>query len=152
MNEDKHIYKSHNKTALLYHIVCPVRYRRKVITNEVSITLKNVCIEISKRYEIYFLEIGTDDDHVHFLVQSVPMVSPKRIVQTIKSITAREIFKNHPEVKEFLWGGKFWTSGYYINTVGLYAGEETIKNYVKNQGKDYNQTYSSQPTLFEGIV
>ena len=152
MNEDKHIYKSHNKTALLYHIVCPVRYRRKVITNEVSITLKNVCIEISKRYEIYFLEIGTDDDHVHFLVQSVPMVSPKRIVQTIKSITAREIFKNHPEVKEFLWGGKFWTSGYYINTVGLYAGEETIRNYIKNQGKDYNQTYSSQPTLFEGIV
>ncbi len=152
MNEDKHIYKAHNKTALLYHIVCPVRYRRKVITNEVSITLKNVCIEISKRYEIYFLEIGTDDDHVHFLVQSVPMMSPKRIVQTIKSITAREIFKNHPEVKEFLWGGKFWTSGYYINTVGLYAGEETIKNYVKNQGKDYNQTYSSQPTLFDGIV
>ena len=152
MNEDKHIYKAHNKTALLYHIVCPVRYRRKVITNEVSITLKNVCIEISKRYEIYFLEIGTDDDHVHFLVQSVPMMSPKRIVQTIKSITAREIFKNHPEVKKFLWGGKFWTSGYYINTVGLYAGEETIKNYVKNQGKDYNQTYSSQPTLFDGIV
>ena len=152
MNKDKHIYKCHNKTALLYHIVCPVRYRRKVITNEVLITLKNVCIEISKRYEIYFIEIGTDDDHVHFLVQSVPMISPKRIVQTIKSITAREIFKNHPEVKKFLWGGKFWTSGYYMNTVGLYAGEETIKNYVKNQGKDYKQTYSSQPTLFEGIT
>jgi len=152
MNEDKHIYKSHNKTALLYHIVCPVRYRRKAITNEVSITLKNICIEISKRYEIYFLEIGTDDDHVHFLVQSVPMMSPKRIVQIIKSITAREIFKNNPEVKKFLWGGKFWTSGYYVNTVGLYAGEETIRNYVKNQGKDYNQTYFSQPTLFEGIM
>ena len=152
MNEDKHIYKSHNKTALLYHIVCPVRYRQKTITSEVSMTLKNTCIEISKRYEIYFIEIGTDDDHVHFLVQSVPTISPKKIVQTIKSITAREIFKNHPEVKKFLWGGKFWTSGYYINTVGLYAGEETIKNYVKNQGKDYKQTYFSQPTLFEGIV
>jgi len=152
MNEDKHIYKSHNKTALLYHIVCPVRYRRKTITSEVSTTLKNTCIGISKRYEIYFIEIGTDDDYVHFLVQSVPTMSPQRIVQTIKSITAREIFKNHPEVKEFLWGGKFWTSGYYINTVGLYAGEETIKNYVKNQGKDYKQTHYSQPTLFEGIV
>jgi putative transposase len=152
MKEDKHIYKSHNKTVLLYHIVCPVKYRRKTITNEVSITLKNVCIEISKRYEIYFVEIGADDDHVHFLVQSVPMMSPKTIVQIIKSITAREIFKNHPEVKKFLWGGKFWTNGYYINTVGLYANEETIKNYVKNQGKDYNQTYHSQPTLFEGIM
>ncbi len=152
MKEDKHIYKSHNKTVLLYHIVYPVKYRRKTITNEVSITLKNVCIEISKRYEIYFVEIGTDDGYVHFLVQNVPIMSPKAIVQIIKSITAREIFKNHPEIKKLLWGGKFWTNGYYINTIGLYANEETIKNYVKNQGKDYNQTYSSQPTLFEGIM
>ncbi|MBU3969156.1 IS200/IS605 family transposase [Patescibacteria group bacterium] len=151
MKEDKHIYKSHNKTALLYHIVCPVKYRRKTITDEVATTIKNVCIEISKRYEIYFVEIGIDDNHVHFLVQSVPIISPKAIVQIIKSITAREIFKNHPEVKKFLWGGKFWTSGYYINTVGLYANEEVIKSYVKNQGKDYKQTYFSQPTLFDGI-
>lgn len=152
MKEDRHIYKNHNKTVLLYHIVCPVKYRRKTITDEVSITLKNACIEISKRYEIHFVEIGTDENHVHFLVQSVPTTSSKTIVQTIKSITAREIFKNHPEVKKFLWGGTFWTNGYYVNTVGLYANEETIKNYVKNQGKDYNQTYSSQLTLFDGIV
>ena len=152
MKEDKHIYKRHNKNVLLYHLVFPVKYRRKTITSEVAITLKNVCIEISKRYEIYFVEIGTDIDHVHFLVQSVPTVAPKSIVQTIKSITAREIFKYHPEVKKFLWGGKFWTNGYYINTVGLYANEETIKNYVKNQGKDYKQTYYSQPTLFDGLA
>ena len=152
MSKDKHIHKSHNKTVLLYHIVCPVRYRRKVITDEVSATLKNICVEISKRYEIYFVEIGTDDDHVHFLVQSVPIISPKRIVQTIKSIIAREIFKKHPEVKKLLWGGKFWTSGYYVSTVGLYAGEEVIKNYIKEQGKDYKQIHFSQPTLFDGIV
>jgi len=113
MKEDKHIYKYHNKTILLYHIVCPVQYRRKTITNEVSITLKNVCLEISKRYKIYFVEIGTDDDYVHFLVQSVPIISPKTIVQIKKSITAREIFKSHLEVKKFFWGGKFWTNGYY---------------------------------------
>ncbi len=98
------------------------------------------------------MEIGTDDDHVHFLVQSVPIISPKRIVQTIKSIIAREIFKKHPEVKKLLWGGKFWTSGYYVSTVGLYAGEEVIKNYIKEQGKDYKQIHFSQPTLFDGIV
>ena len=151
MSVNKHIYKQHNKTFLLYHIVCPVRYRRKAITESVSETLKNVCNEISKKYEMHFVEIGADEDHVHFLIQSVPTMSVKQIVQTVKSITAREIFRKHPEVKQFLWGGKLWTSGYYANTVGLYAGAETITNYIKNQGKDYKQIYSSQPTLFEGM-
>ena len=152
MNADRHIYKRHNKTAMLYHIVCPVKYRRKTISREVSETLKRTCIEISQRYEIHFIEIGIDEDHVHFLVQSVPTMLPKDIVQTTKSLTAREIFKKHPEVKTLLWGGKFWTSGYYMNTVGLYANETVIKEYVKNQGKNYEQIYRSQPTLFEGLA
>tara|TARA_B110000967_G_C18888365_1_gene565585 strand:- start:2902 stop:3243 length:342 start_codon:yes stop_codon:yes gene_type:complete len=82
------------------------------LSEEVSETLQEVCLEISQRYEIHFLEIGFDEDHVHFLIQSVPMLSPKKIVNTVKSLTAREIFRLHPEVKRFLWGGKFWTSGY----------------------------------------
>ena len=73
----------------MYHIVCPAKYRRAIFTQEVDDVLQNTCIEISKRYEIIFLEIGIDMDHVHFLVQSVPMYSPKKIVQIIKSITAR---------------------------------------------------------------
>ena len=77
---------------------------------------------------------------------------PSRIVQTIKSITAKEIFKRHPEVKTFLWGGHFWTSGFYVNTVGQYANEEVIKNYVKNQGKQYDQVYRGQLTLFSGLL
>ena len=152
MIKDKHIYKCHNKTAILYHIVCPAKYRHKVITKEVSETLKKVCSNISERYEIHFIEIGVDEDHVHFLVQSVPMMLPKNIVQTIKSITAREIFKKHPEIKKMLWGGNFWTSGYYMNTVGLYANEEVIRNYVKQQGKNYKQIHRTQPTLFDGLI
>jgi REP element-mobilizing transposase RayT len=146
----EHIHKSHNKSLLLYHLVCPIKYRRKVLTEEVSQTLKNICLEISSRYEIHFLEIGCDDNHVHFLIQSVPMMSPKKIVNTIKSLTSREIFRLHPEVKRFLWGGKFWTSGYYINTVGQYANEEVIKKYVQGQGnqKDYKKIHSSQLRLF----
>lgn len=150
--KDKHLYKAHNKNALLYHIVCPVRYRRKAITNQVAETIKNVCLSISQRYEMHFIEIGSDIDHVHFLVQSVPVISPKEIVQTIKSITARYIFKHHPGVKKYLWGGKFWTSGYYINSVGLYASSDVIERYVKQQGKNYKKHYLSQPTLFDGIT
>ncbi len=94
-----YIHKSHNVSVLLYHVVCPAKYRRAVFTVEVDAVLKEVCLEIGKRYEIVFLEIGTDHDHVHFLVQSVPTYSPTKIVQTVKSITAREIFAGVPAMK-----------------------------------------------------
>ena len=129
------IHKSHNVSVLMYHIVCAAKYRRMVFSEAVDAKLKEVCGEIQKRYEITFLEIGTDSDHVHFLVQSVPMYSPKEIVQIIKSLTAREIFKACPEVKRQLWGGEFWSDGYFVNTVGAHATEETIKNYIQQQGK-----------------
>jgi len=108
----------------------------------------NLIERIPLRYEIRFIEIGSDEDHVHFLVQSVPMYSPKKVLQIIKSITAIQIFKLHPEVKQKLWGGKFWTSGYYVNTVGQYANADVIKSYVKNQGKEYKQIHRIQLEIF----
>ena len=145
----EHIYKSHNKSLLLYHLVCP-KYRRKVLSEEISVTFREICLEISQRYEIHFSKIGCDDDHVHFLIQSVPIMSAKKIANTIKILTAREIFRLHPEVKRFLWGGKFWTSDYYINTVGQYANEEVIKKYVQGQGnnQNYEKIHTSQLKLF----
>jgi REP element-mobilizing transposase RayT len=139
------IRKEHNVSVLLYHIVCPAKYRKAVFTLEVDEKLKEICEEISLRYEIEFLGIGTDSDHVHFLVQSVPTYSPTKIVRTIKSITAKEIFRQLPEVKKYLWGGEFWSDGYYISTVGAHGSEEMIKQYVKNQG---GMNHSIQPTLF----
>ena len=134
----------------MYHIVCPAKYRRAVFTPPVDQKLKEVCLEISKRYEITFLEIGTDKDHVHFLVQSVPMLSPKRIVQIIKSITAREIFRACPEVRKQLWGGEFWTDGYFVSTVGKHGNESVIKKYIQNQGAEaeYEQLHKEQLNLF----
>ena len=144
-----HILKRHNKNLLLYHIVCPVQYRRQVFTVAVDQTLKETCIGISERYEINFIEIGADENHVHFLVQSVPVKSPTEIVTVIKSITAKEIFRKHPEVKDQLWGGNFWISGYYINTVGAMGNEQVIRAYVKKQGLNYSQIYRGQLSLFE---
>ena len=114
---------------------------------------EKVHIEIGKRHDVHFLEIGADEDHVHFLIQSVPTFRPTSLVQTIKSITAREVFKRNPEVKKRLWGGAFWTSGYFINTVGRAGSEAAIANYVKNQGKaaQYRKIHSDQLTLFEGL-
>ena len=134
----------------MYHIVCPAKYRRVVFTPAVDEKLKETCLEISKRYEITFLEIGTDGDHVHFLVQSVPVYSPQKIVQTIKSVIAREIFRACPEVKKKLWGGEFWTDGYFIRTVGKHGNESVIKQYIQHQGAEshYEQLYEGQLNLF----
>lgn len=139
-----HIYKSHNKSLLMYHLVFPAKYRRKVFSNAVEISLRDICLGIGRRYEIHFVEIGMEEDHVHFLVQSIPTLSVSRIVTIIKSITAREIFKSHKEVKKELWGAALWTSGYYANTVGQFASAEVIKKYVANQGREYRELYSAQ--------
>ena len=146
----EYIHKHHNVSVLLYHLVCPAKYRRVVFTEEVDLVLKDICLEIGKRYEIAFIEIGVEKDHVHFLLQSVPSYSPSRLVKIVKSITAREIFKRVPTVKEQLWGGEFWTKGYFISTVGRHGDEDTIKNYVKNQGrpaKGYKKLHSQDLQL-----
>ena len=151
MSESEYIHKSHNVSVLLYHFVCPAKYRRVVFIKTVDDTLKDICLSISQRYEIYFLEIGVDNDHVHFLIQSVPTMSPTQIVTTVKSLTAREIFKKHPEVKEQLWGGEFWTDGYFVNTVSKFGNESSISKYVRDQGleKEYKVLHKrKQLTLF----
>ena len=153
----EYIRKPHNVNVLMYHYVCPAKYRRVVFSEEVDKTLKETCVEIEKRYEIKFLEIGTDKDHVHFLVQSVPQYSPTKIITLIKSITAKKIFEKHPEVKRQLWGGEFWSDGYYVGTVSKHGNEEVISRYVKNQGteREYKQLHrqdleiNEQFTLFD---
>jgi REP element-mobilizing transposase RayT len=142
-------HKRHNVSSLLYHIVCPAKYRRVIFDPEVDTVLRDICLDIAQRYEIAFLEIGTDKDHVHFLVQSVPNYSPTKIVQIIKSLTAREIFHRVPTVKKRLWGGEFWSKGYFISTVGRHGNEEVIREYVRQQGseKAYTQLHRQDVQL-----
>ncbi len=102
----KAVVKSHNQNLLLYHLVCPAKFRSEIFSPVVEESLKEVCVGISRRYEISYVEIGSDEDHVHFLIQSVPMLMPKQIVQITKSITARELLVRHPEIKKVLWGGQ----------------------------------------------
>jgi REP element-mobilizing transposase RayT len=145
----RYVHKRHNVSVLIYHFVCPAKYRKVIFDEVVDMELRDVCIEISKRYEVVFLEIGVDRDHVHFLVQTVPTYSPRKVIQTIKSITAREIFKRVPSVKRQLWGGEFWSKGYFVSSVGKHGNETTLKEYVKNQcNKDYKVLHQQQLELF----
>jgi REP element-mobilizing transposase RayT len=94
------------------------------LTDSVDKVLVEVFEAISDRYEIHFLEIDTDNNHVHFLIQSVPSYSVTKIVTTVKSLIAREIFRCCPEVKKQLWGGEFGGKGYFVNTVGQHGIEK----------------------------
>ena len=140
----EYLHKSHNVTVLMYHIVFPAKYRRAVIDSEVDAKIKEICLDIEKRYEMKFIEIGTDSDHVHFLVQSVPMYSVTKIVRMIKSLTAREVFRDCPQVKKQLWGGEFWSDGYFASTVGKHGDEGMIANYVKKQGGAYERLHRDE--------
>ncbi len=140
----EYIHKSHNVSVLLYHMVFPAKYRRAVFDKDVDSILKDICLDIEKRYQVKFIEIGTDEDHVHFLVQSIPTYSVTKIVTLIKSITARQIFKRCPQVKLQLWGGEFWTDGYFASTVGKHGDENMIGNYVKSQGNSYKKLYEDR--------
>ena len=146
MGESEYLYLSHNVSNLVYHLVFPAKYRRVVFDNKkIEEHLRQICLEIEKRYDyIIFLEIGVDKDHVHFLIQSTPNYAPSKIVQIIKSITSRQIYVECLEVKKKLWGGQFWSDGYFVATVGKNQNEEVTREYVKNQGKqdaEYKQIY-----------
>ena len=144
-----YIHKSHNVTVLIYHLVFPAKYRRVVFDEAVDSVLKEICLDIEKRYQVKFLEIGTDKDHVHFLIQSVPTYHVTKLVTMLKSLTAREVFKRCPHVKNKLWGGEFWSDGYYASTVGKHGNENTIGDYVKKQGTKYQKLYEDrQLSLF----
>ena len=143
-----YIHKSHNVSVMIYHVVCCVKYRNESITDEVDKEMKKICMEIEERYDLHFLEIGTDVDHVHFLIQSIPMMSATRMVQSVKSIIGREIFRRRPEVKRDLWGGEFFGNGYFVSTVSKTVTESVITKYVKEQGYGkYRQIHKDQLKL-----
>ncbi len=146
----EHVFKRHNKTLLMYRLVFPLKYRKSVINEEIGEGLKQICLDISERYEVHLIEMGYGSDHVHFLAQGVPDHSVSKMIMMLKSITAKELFKRYPEIKARLWGGKFWTGGFYANTVGQYSNEAVIREYVKDRGmeKEYKKVHTSQLKLF----
>ena len=144
-------HKRHNVSSLIYHSVCPAKYRRVIFDTAVDTIRRGICLDIAQRYERAFLEIGPDKDHVHFLVQSVPSYCPTKMVQIIKSLTAREIFHRVPPIKKRLWGGEFWSKGYCISTVGRHGHEAVIRDYVRQQGSEQGETPLHRPDVPLGL-
>lgn len=126
----------HNISECFFHIQLTVKYRRNALTPDVEDTIRDVCEGFQYRYHLDIKTLGFDQDHVHFYLQALPKYSGGQIVHLIKSITAQEVFKRHEKVKEILWGGEFWTDGYYIGTVSPHSNKHVIINYIKKQGRE----------------
>lgn len=101
-----------------YHIVFPVKYRKALLSEEITQAIKEIALDIQERYAIEVERIGCDRDHIHLLCSVHPKYASGQLVRVLKSITARELFKRVPVLKKELWGGEFWTDGYYVGTVG----------------------------------
>ncbi len=117
-----------------YHFVFVVKYRKSLLNPEVVEHLMSVTQEIAARYEIEVETLGTDDNHIHLLCSAHPKLSPGDIVRIYKSITARELFQRVPALKKELWGGQFWSDGYFVATVGQRGGYQALVRYITNQG------------------
>jgi len=104
-----------------YHIVFPVKYRKALLVKEIEEAIVSVAKEIGERYEIEFEKIGCDQNHIHVLCSFHPKYSIGETVRKFKSITARELFQKFPWLRKDLWGGEFWSDGYFVGTVGEVA-------------------------------
>ena len=134
----KYMSLSHSKSRIRYHFVVFTKYRRKRFVR-IEKDVKRVFSEAVQRCgKVKFLAVGVDKDHVHFIVQATPSVSPSQIVSRVKQLTTRMLWQEHEQVlSRFYWGnkkGKLWTSGYFCETVGN-VSEEKMLEYVSNQGK-----------------
>lgn len=125
----------HNVYDTHYHIVFSVKYRRALLTAEIPLAISQIALEIGERYDIDFEKIGTDLNHIHTLVSFPPKYSGSDVVRIFKSITAKELFHRFPMLKKELWGGEFWSDGFYLSTISERGNWQTVERYVANQGK-----------------
>jgi putative transposase len=136
---------AHNVYDAHYHIVFPVKYRKSLFDHDITRAIVAIAREIALRYDIEFERIGCDGDHIHLLCSFPPKYGGSDVVRIFKSITARELFKQFPALKKELWGGEFWSDGFYLATVSERGDWKTVERYVTNQGK--TRSTSSQLRL-----
>lgn len=134
----------------MYHFVWIPKYRHKVFVEPYRSTLKAIIGKITYDYDIDLVELEVLEDHIHMVVRAELKTAPFDVMQVIKSISAREFFRLHPEIKrQYFWGGKLWTQSYFVETIGN-ANEVVIRQYVQDQLQtmDNGKKSSQQLSLF----
>jgi putative transposase len=139
-------YWYHSVSEPYYHIQLTVKYRKALMNEKTEQVILETANEIKERYAIDVSHIGFDKNHVHILCKFLPKYSGGQVIRLIKSITAREVFRQVPEIKRELWGGEFWTDGYYFATVSGRGDRGVIEKYIEQQGQEEDKR---QLKLFE---
>lgn len=131
----------HNVSEPYYHIQLTIKYRKSLFSEKIESIILEITKGLKERYDMEISHVGFDRNHVHFLCKFLPKYSGGQVIRLLKMITAKRIFKKAPEVKEQLWGGEFWTDGYYFATVSGRGDRKVIEKYIENQGRteDINQ-------------
>ena len=137
---------SHTKYDLKYHFVWCPKYRKLVFKGNIGKYTSHLIYEIAERYDFEVIELAVMLDHVHLFVSANPDDSPSRLIQMIKSITARDLFKKFPGIKRQLWGGALWERGYFVMSSGTGTTDEMIRQYIKEQRP--GTVANDQPNLF----
>lgn len=120
--------------SIQYHLVWCVKYRHDVLVDKIEIDIKTIIQDIADEHGIIIVEMETDQDHIHLLIECKPQHYIPNIVKAFKGVSARLLFKLHPELKKRLWGGHLWNPSYFIATVSENT-EEQIREYIQNQQK-----------------
>ena len=123
---------------LKYHLVWIPKYRRDVLSGEVSRYLKEVFQQISEEYEFRIDTMEVMEEHVHIFVEVPPRYSPAQAVQILKSVSAREVFKKFPKLRKQLWAGELWSDGYFVRSVGDKVTADIIRKYIEYQTHEEN--------------
>ena len=125
---------NHSVFAIHFHLILVVKYRKKVINDEISERLKEIFRSIESNYNIALEEWNFDLDHVHILFRSEPNSNISKFINAYKSASSRLIKKEYPSIRSNLYKEAFWSQSFCLISTGG-ASIETIKKYIESQGE-----------------
>ena len=125
---------NHSVFSLNYHLVLVVKYRRKVIADDISKRLKEIFEYVQPSYNITLAEWNHDVDHIHVLFSAHPNTEISKFLNAYKSASSRLIKKEFPEIRTKLWKEYFWSRSFCLISTGG-APIEVIKQYIESQGE-----------------
>jgi len=120
-----------------YHFVWVPKYRKHILTKQLRKRVEELFREIAEQYDFEIDVMGIEVDHVHIFLSAPPKYSPAKVVEVLKSISSKEVFKEFPGLERELWAGEFWSDGYFVRTVGDKVTSELIRQYIKYQHRDH---------------
>ena len=129
-----------------YHLVWIPKYRRKILVGEVAEYTKEMLQQIADEYGFWVDTMEVMEDHVHVFLEAPPKYSPAEVVQILKSVSAREVFKKFRRLRRELWSGELWSDGYFVRSVGGKVTADVIRRYIEYQAREHT---SPQLPLFE---